>query len=393
MKVWMTCETLIEGCAPNVTVLEIKSNLKKLSHEVTLFCPSTERKHAPDDKPTDIKFVPTLNIRWLGNVLYQLTLAFDLLFSTLKSRPDWIYTRHAIYMASPALVSKLIRVPHIVHLSGDTVDQLRGTHYHPLLIAIYAMVEGIQCKLSDRVVVTTSNNKSSHERRYHLPPDKVVVIPNGANIDLFQPIDRGHAREQIGIKKDRFYVGFTGNLWAYEGVPHLIEAAPLILKEVPEAIFLIVGDGPVKNDLIEMAKRMGVSDKFIFTGCVPYEEVPIYISALDVCVVPLNTVMCVKTGISSLKLREYLACGRPVAGSDIIGVGDILREAKAGIPVIPENTPDFAGAIVKLLQDKALREVMGRNGRNYALEHLSWKATTERLIEAYTALKFKTPKD
>lgn len=392
MKVWMTCEVLIEGCAPNVTVLEIRNTLKRLNHEVTLFCPSTERKHAPGDERADMRFVPTVYVRWLGNVLYQLNLGFTMLISSLGNRPDWVYTRHAIYMISPALVAKLIRVPHIVHLSGDTVDQLRGTHYHPLLVFIYALVEGLNCWLSDRVVVTTQNNKITLQRRYHLAPDRVVFIANGANTELFRPIDRSVARDQIGLEKHCVYVGFTGNLWAYEGVSHLVEAAPLVLKDVPEARFLIVGDGPTKNSLVELAKKLDVSDKFVFTGRVPYERVPMHIAALDVCVVPLNTAMCGKTGISSLKLREYLSCGRPVVGSDVIGVSDILTEAKAGTVVVPENTPQFAGAITRLLQDKALREEMGSNGRQYALEHLSWKATTESLLELYEGLRGKKTK-
>jgi len=382
MKIWMTCEKLTEGCAPNVTVLEIRNNLKKMNHEVLLFCPGTERRHAPVGE-SDIKFVPTLNIRWLGDVLYQFLLAFSMLVSCLKSRPNWIYTRFKIYMISPALISKLIRVPHIVHLSGDTVDQLRGTGYHPLFVAIYAMVEKINCKLSDRVVVTTFNNKANHQRRHRLPADRVVVIENGANTDLFRPIDIAQARKEVGIEKDCLCVGFVGNLWVYEGVPHFIEAAPMILREIPTARFFIVGDGPMKEELVELTEKAGVSDKFMFTGRVPYKTVPVYIAAMDIGVVPLDTTKCKKTGISSIKLREYLACGRPVVGSDIDGVGNVLREANAGFAVIPENTSDFAQAIVRLLRDRAPREEMGKNGRKYVLENLSWEVSTRKLVEAY----------
>lgn len=385
MRIWMTCERLTEGCAPNVTVLEIRNNLKKQNHEVLLFCPSTERRIAPAGD-SDIKFVPTVNVRWLGNVLYQFLLAFCMLISYLKSRPDWIYTRYKIYMISPVLISKFIRAPHIVHLSGDTVDQLKGTNYHPLLIAIYAMVEKINCKLSQRVVVTTSHNKVNHQRRHNLPPNRVVVIPNGANTDMFRPMNIEQAKKDVGIEKECLCVGFTGNLWEYEGVEHLIEAAPIVLAEIPKSRFLIVGDGRMKGELVEFAETIGVTDKFMFTGRVPYEAVPVYIAAMDVCVVPLNTVKCEKTGISSLKLREYLACERPVVVSDVEGTGNVVRDANAGIVVTPENIPDFAQAIVKLLKDRALREEMGKNGRKYVVENLSWEIAAKKLLEAYKTL-------
>ena len=380
MRIWMTCERLTEGCAPNVTVLELRNSLKKQNHEVLLFCPRTEKRYAPIGE-RDIKFVPTLNIRWLGDILFQFFLAFNMLIHSVKGKPKWIYTRHKIYMISPALISKLIRVPHIVHLSGDAVDQLRGTNFHPLLVAIYAMVEKINCRLSHRVIVTTYNNKVIHEERYHLSPDRVVVIPNGANTDLFRPMNSEHAKEQVGIEKECLCVGFVGNLWVYEAVPHFIETAPIILAEKPNARFLIVGDGPMKSELMKYAETIGVSDEFIFTGRVPYEAVPVHIAAMDVCVVSLNTVKCGGTGISTLKLREYLACERPVVASDVDGTGDVVRDANAGIVVTPENIPDFAQAIIRLLKDKALREEMGKNGRKFIVENLSWDVLTKKLIE------------
>ena len=137
---------------------------------------------------------------------------------------------------------------------------------------------------------------------------------------------------------------------------------------------------------METAQRSAASDRFTFTGQVPYESVPLYIASMDVGVVPRNKAKYQKMGISSLKLREYFACGRPVVGSDISGVGDVLRDANAGIAVTPENIPESARAIISLLRDKALREEMGRNAREFALENLSWKNTTRQIIEAYKSV-------
>ncbi|MCK5643021.1 MAG: glycosyltransferase family 4 protein [Gammaproteobacteria bacterium] len=382
MKIWMACETLVEGCAPNVTVLEIRNSLKKQNNQVLLFCPATQRHYArPED--SDIYFVPTLNIRWLREITYQFFLALSMLFLCLKSRPNWIYTRPVITMVSPALVAKVFRIPHLLHPSGDPLDQLREQNAGCFLTSLYVVIERVNCKLSHRVIVETYNNKVNYEKRHRLPAERVLAIPNGANTDLFKPRDLQQARSELGIESDCLCVGFVGNLSAEEGVEYLIEAATVILREIPKARFLIVGDGPVKEDLMEIARMSATPDRFTFAGRVPYEAVPVYMAAMDVCVVPRNRARYERTGISSLKLREYFSCERPVVGSDIAGVGDVLREANAGIAVTPENTPEFAEAIAGLLRDKALREEMGKNGRRFVLENLSWDVSTRRLVEAY----------
>lgn len=392
MKIWMACERLTEGVAPNVTVLEIRNNLKKQHQQVLLFCPSTEKKYAsPGD--SDIYFVPTLNIRWLKEILYQFFLALSMLFSYLKSRPNWIYTRPVLTMVSPALVAKLMRIPHVLHLSGDPLDQLRGANSSPFLIGLYTVIERINCKLSHRVIVETHNNKVSYQRRHRLSHERVLFIPNGANTQLFRPSDMEQARTEIGIESDCLCVGVVANLSMDEGVQYLLEAASIILPEIPKPRFLIVGDGLMKEELMEIARKTTAPERFVFTGRVPYETVPVYIASMDVCVVPRHRARFEKTGISSLKLREYFACGRPVVGSDIAGVGDVLREANAGIPVTPENTPEFAQAIIRLLQDKALREEMGQNGRKFVLENLSWEMVARKLIEAYESAVGKERKD
>ena len=390
MKIWMACETLIEGCAPNVTVLEINSSLKRQNNEVLLFCPTTQRQYA-SNVDSDIYFVPTLNIRWLREVTFQFFLILSMLFQGLKSRPHWIYTRPVITMVSPAIVANIFRIPHILHLSGDPLDQLREQNAGCFLISLYKIVERVNCKLSRRVIVETYNNKINYEQRHRLPSDKVLAIPNGANTELFEPREAEEARGQIGIDSDCLCIGVVGNLSPHEGVEYLLEAAAIIIREIPEARFLIVGDGEMKDQLVELARKSAAPDRFTFAGRVPYETVPLYIASMDVCVVPRNKARYERMGISSLKLREYFACGRPVVGSDISGVGDVLREANAGIAVTPENIPEFAQAIMSLLRDKALREEMGKNGRSFISEHMSWENTARKIIEAYENVMRKEP--
>ncbi len=394
MKIWMVCETLTEGCAPNVTVLELRNSLKKQGHEVLLLCPTTERKHARPEDP-GIHFVPTVKVWGLKYILYQLFLISHMFFLCLKKRPDWIYSRPALAMLSPALVGRLTRIPHLLHLSGDLLEQLKGQNSSALLIGLYAMMERANCRLSRAVIVETPENKTNYQRRHHLSAAKVFAIANGVNTDLFRPMDVEKARREIGMETDSLCVGFVGNL-SYreqETVPYLLEAAAIIAERVPKSWFLIVGDGLLKQHLMEMAKRSAASERIVFVGRVPYESVPVYIASMDVCVVPMNKSRFEKTGISSLKVREYLSCGRPVVGSDITGVGDVLRQANAGIALSPENTSELAQAIIGLLQDEDLRKQMGKNGREFAVQHLSWDTTAREILGVYETTVASAKKD
>ncbi len=142
-------------------------------------------------------------------------------------------------------------------------------------------------------------------------------------------------------------------------------------------LFRVTSEGQMKEELVELVDKTGVSDKFIFTGTVPYEEVPKYINASDVCVVPKRPL---KSGYSPLKLYEYMACGEPIVASRISGF-EILEQQNAGILVEPENPEELAKAIIKLLKDEKLREEMGKNGREYVVKHHSWESVARKVAE------------
>ena len=114
-----------------------------------------------------------------------------------------------------------------------------------------------------------------------------------------------------------------------------------------------------------------------FTGAVSYEKIPLYINAGDVCVVPK---IPLKSGYSPLKLYEYMACGRPVIATRTEGF-EILEEKNAGLLVNPENSQQFANAIIQLLTDKELGSRMGEHGRTYVVENHSWEIIARRVAD------------
>ena len=233
----------------------------------------------------------------------------------------------------------------------------------------------------DRIVSVTDKLKDELVRLYSVPAEKVIVINNGANTDIFKPMDQKQVRDRLKLDNSKKYVCFVGHLAAWQGVEFLIYAAPYILEKSPDVRFLVVGDGVMKDKLIEIASETGVLDKFTFTGRVPYESVPEYINAADVCVAPFIKDRNSKIGLSALKTYEYLACGKPIVASDIAGVKDLLDLSGGGISVPPEIPGDLANAVVELISDQNIRNAMGERGRKYVIENHSWDELARKILD------------
>ncbi|HWQ47442.1 MAG TPA: glycosyltransferase family 4 protein [Methanosarcina sp.] len=234
---------------------------------------------------------------------------------------------------------------------------------------------------SDKIIAVTPGIKANLEKDYNIPEEKIVVVSNGANTFLFRPLEQETCRRELGLDLKIPFVCFVGNLAPWQGVEYLIKASPYILSKSPECYFLIVGDGAMKNDLIKLSRELGVENRFIFTGVIAYDRVPLYINASDTCTAPFIFARNAKIGLSPLKLYEYMACGKPVVASNISGVSDVLEASGGGIPVLPENPDALAEGILKLLENPDLRMKLGSKGLSYVTENYSWYSVAKKVNE------------
>jgi len=387
MKIFLISNTLLDiKNAQAVHVLEIFKNLS-LSHNAYLFLP----KHSKSiNRSQNTIFIPNIlpvSKRVFYLMFYQLFLFFHLIYYSIAQPPDIIYARFSSLTFSPLLVSKIFHIPYVVEINGLVTDELKISGDLKLVIKTTRLAEKLNYKHAKKIVAVTKNLKEKIKELYHIPDEKVVVIENGAvviengaNTDLFKPMDRRKCIKELSLDESCHYVCFVGNLAPWQGVEYLIEAAPLILKKAPNTKFLIIGDGMMKEKLVGLAEKTGISDKIIFTGTVPYEEVPKYINASDVCVhLPFGK-RNERVGASSLKLFEYMACGKPIITSDIDGIPKEIERVNAGI-IVSCNFQEIANNIIKLLKNKKLREELGKNGRKCVVENHSWRNVAEKITE------------
>ncbi|MCK4734098.1 MAG: glycosyltransferase family 4 protein [Methanophagales archaeon] len=370
-----------------VHVRELAMNLAKLEHHVALIAGYSPEQ---SEELQLLEKHPNIQISYNKNrfkIPFPRSRDFSSLWTCLKvarkNPPDVIYER-SFSPKIGVVLSKILRKPLVVEINGIVEEEakLQGIHVN------HRFTKNIRMKIRQRffnsankIVAVTLGIKEDLYKRYNIPLDKIVVIPNGANTDIFRPMDQTTVKRERGLNQKSKYVCFVGNLAPWQGVEYIIEAAPIVLEKVSEAKFLIVGDGMMRNELEGMVKKLDLQDVFIFTGSVSFEEVPKYINASDVCVAPFIRARNEKIGLSPLKIYEYVACGKPVVGSDIKGVGDFLEDLNVGISFLSENYVELAHAIIKLLLDSELIDTMGENGRKVVVEKYSWGNTAERVID------------
>jgi glycosyltransferase involved in cell wall biosynthesis len=315
----------------------------------------------------------------LGAFRHEIYVFFSALITILrrKRRFDIIYRRHNLFN-SEYLLAKLFRIPSVREVNGIVADEARITRSGDRVsLWIIDRIERFNISKADKMIVVTPKLKELLHSEYGIKSDRITVVQNGANTDLFKPMDVIKVRDELNLRQDCSYICFVGILVQWQGIEYVIRSMPLVLGECPQTQLIIVGDGQMKQELMSLADQVGVLNNMIFTGMVPYQKVPLYVNASDVCVAPK---VGLRSGYSPLKLCEYMACGKPVVASRASGL-EILEDSQGGILVEPGNSLELGTAITRLLQDKELRKQMGENGRRYVLQNLSWESVARKVAE------------
>src|SRR5271167_1928681 len=235
-----------------------------------------------------------------------------------------------------------------------------GSH-NSLLHRSLAKIAGFLYRSCDRLVVVTPAFKEYLVKHWRVPEEKIFVVENGVETSLFSRFTPNAAlRRELGAE-GKFVVSYIGTLGAAHGLETMLEAASWLRERAPEVLFLLVGEGAEKARIVSLSRSRGLSN-VRFVDQQPREKIPAYITASDACLVLLKKSELFKTVLPT-KMLEFMSCARPV----ILGVDGyarkVMEQANAGIFIQPEDSVALAEAIVRLAQNPALRESLGRNGR------------------------------
>lgn len=387
----------IESTGMRTHVAEVLNNLHRMGHSIRyvdgeLFSPIPPEELTPGPVNNGPKSMlaratglaaasPLKGEIWLlWNLLKEARVFFLAVRTVIRRRPEVIYWRDN-HFNSDYLISRLFNIPLVKEVNAVGSNELKiSGRVDRFTLWLYKIIERGTTGRADGVITVTQELKALLETEFGVDPYKITVVQNGANIDIFRPMDKSKMREKLGLEQDTPYICFVGLLRKWQGVEYLIRSLPLIRDRHAGTRLLIVGDGPLLEELRSIAGEAGVSSDVIFTGGVPYEDVPCYINASDVCAAPFIREVDKKGGLCSLKMYEYLACGKPCVISRLSGI-DTMDLYNCLIAVEPENVTELAENIAMILQNDELRKEMGENGRKYVVENQSWEKVTGRVAD------------
>lgn len=211
------------------------------------------------------------------------------------------------------------------------------------------------------------------------PPERVTVIYNGVDTTRFFPreVNGTEIRSQLDVSPATRLILFVGSLTAYKGVDTLLRAMTEIVVAEPEAVAMIVGDGPEREALTAMRDALGLEDRVIFLGSVPNLELATYENGCDVFVLPSRRE---SFGIAAV---EAMACGKPVVGTRAGGLVEVIEDNKTGLLVEPDNVSQLAEAIVRVLTEQGLATRLGESALRKVESDFNWLEVARQTTSLY----------
>ena len=209
----------------------------------------------------------------------------------------------------------------------------------------------------------------------------MVKIAPGIDTDHFSPQDARELRNELGLTEKKVIVS-VGRLVHRKGQDVLIEAMPAIIKDVPEAHILMIGEGPYRSYLENRVRALGIQERVTFIGRIQYADLPRYICAGDLFVMPSRSRLAgLEVEGLGIVYLEASACGLPVIAGDSGGAPDAVLEGQTGLVVDGTSKSEVAAAAVELLLDPDRSRAMGVRGRQWIIQEWRWEIWSARFAE------------
>jgi len=261
-----------------------------------------------------------------------------------------------------------------------------GAIKNPFLIWYLERLERKIYRAADRVIALSPGAKDGICSTGY-PLDKVAMIPNAADIDLFQP-DTGKLTDPRFGEPDDFRLVFTGAHGFTNGLDAVLDAAIELKKRGEQGIrFVFIGEGILRESLIQRSKREGLGAMTSWVPSIPKEELARILPQMDAGMMLLKNIPSLYYGTSPNKFFDYIASGLPVINNYPGWLADMIQTHQCGMVVPPDNPVAFADAVVWMREHANEIREMGRRGRKLAETDFSRDKIAVQFIETIEAAR------
>lgn len=312
----------------------------------------------------------------------------------------WAYRMNSLMIERAAEILENLSF-ELIHahdwMVGRAAIELKNRYHIPLITTIHATeigraggVDNTQRKKihnierllvcnSEAVICCSSYMARNVQKNLGVSTDKTHVIPNAVDVSRFDVIPESGAIRKKLQRGERKLVLYVGRLVREKGLQTLLDAFEILLKENIRARLVIVGEGPVKEELMEKVLSNGMHDHVHFTGFVDEASLVSLYKSSDVFVLPS---LYEPFGIVAL---EAMASGVPVVVSDVGGLSEIVENGLNGLKVPAADSKSLAAALQLVLQDSTFAERLRNNAYQYVHEKFDWNYVACKTLEAYRA--------
>jgi len=313
------------------------------------------------------------------NKFYDLSIILKLAILLKQKKIDILNTHNAIPCWYGNIAAKIAGIPVVFTLRNVQSENYKLLLKKRFFYKTAILLDRITMKIANKIVAVSKRLEKLYIENERIPKEKITTVTNAVDLEPFEKkIDKEKIREELRIGRDTAVVGIVGDLVERKGHACLIEAARMLVKENDDVIFLIVGDGPLKDNLTENINDYSMSDHFMFTGHV--KNVLHYVAAMDIFVLPSFA-----EGISRA-LMESMAMGLPAVCSGIDGNLEAVVDGETGF-IFPVNDHEaLADRLHTLIQNKEVRLRMGRQARRAAEEKFDMRYLARQYETLYSEL-------
>lgn len=287
-----------------------------------------------------------------------------ILYDQIKNQNYNLIIAHGMYERPAGLIAKIfsekLNIPYIVNCQGSDIN-----YKMQLSPELYIDVFENAAK-----VVFVSNAILDKAKDYGYSGNNAIVSPNGVDLDNFKLLDKNKIKIELGLKNK--VVGFVGNLLPVKRADKLPEIFYEINKQ-KEVDFLVVGDGPLKKEIEQRCKEKNLN--VLFTGKIPHDEIPKYMNAMDVMILPSRN-----EGFGAVVI-EAQSCGVPVVGSDNGGIPEAVGNGGIIVKEGDYFEKRFATAVIELLDNPIDSETLRQRSLSF-----SWQNIVNKELEIYEKL-------
>lgn len=371
MKVAFVYRTQALG-VEGVHIRGIADSLVKMGHEVRFFGPAMNSEVAKASGSRGgllRRMVGGLMARMpefvfeLAEIAYSVPATLKLLLAHRRYRFEAIYERYAIFGFAGVLAARILRVPIILEINYTALSPLvreRSRLLKPLAVAFDRFI----FKRATAMAAVSSRLRQQLIEDFHVPAERVVVVPNAADPDAFTPQPKSDPSQP-------FTIGFVGSFFPWHGVDLLVEAVGRLAAEGSRLRVLLVGDGPQRPEIERQVKALGLEGQVAFLGRVKHDRLPDVIRDFDVGVMPDSN----DYG-SPMKIFEYMALGKPTIAPDYGPLLDAFRNGVHGFHFSRGNVVALTAALKQAIDDRDLIARMGLAAREHVVSDRNWMNNT-----------------